>query len=174
MNNAEQYYRSGLKNNLLSQYDEAIADYSKAIECSPFFTDAYLRRGTLRYKILKKYDDALMDFTQIITFNSDSALAYLHRGIVKCHLLKFEDAMPDYDKSIELDPNDERAYLNRGKNKYVLKFSEDEVRNDLERAIRLGSGQAADMLELFYGGDQQAIRESISKGIQERARRLQK
>jgi tetratricopeptide (TPR) repeat protein len=169
---AEFYYQRGLENNRLNRCVEAVDDYSMAIELDPSHLNAYIRRGTLRYKILKRYEEALTDFDRVVELDPGYALAYLHRGIVKCHLLKFHDALPDFDKAIELDPNDERAYFNRGKNKYLLKYEEDEVRADLEKAIRLGAPQAADMLKLFYGQNQDLMREDIETRVKNKASQL--
>ena len=171
MNNAEFYYRAGLENNLLNHYTKAAQDYSKAIEIDPFYLDAYLKRGTLYYKLLKKYEDALRDFNRAVEIEPGSAAASLHRGIVKCHLLQFEEALPDFDRAIQLDPNDERAFFNRGKVKYVLKYEKEEVCRDLERAIKLGSSQAAELKELFYGKNQASIREAITQGIKKKAKK---
>lgn len=173
MKDADYYYRQGLRNNL-TDYSAALDNYSKAIERNPSFVDAYLRRATLSYKILKRYNEALFDFDKAIELNPDCAEAYLHRGIVKCHLLKFAEALPDLDRAVELDPNDERAFFNRGKNKYMLKYHEEEVRRDLEKAVLLGSVKAADMLKLFYGKDQGSVREAIKKGVKEKSKQLKK
>jgi tetratricopeptide (TPR) repeat protein len=86
--------------------------------------------------------------------------------------LNFREALPDFDKAIELDPNDERSYFNRGKNKYMLKYEKNEVLEDLERAVRLGSPAAADMINLFYGQDQSLVRDAVTKGVEEKARDL--
>ncbi|MCK5055492.1 MAG: hypothetical protein KAT34_02480 [Candidatus Aminicenantes bacterium] len=155
---ANDYYLSGLRNNLAGLYPEAAADYAKAIEIDSYCADAYLKRGVLRYKILKQYDESLTDFDSVIELNPRCSAAYLHRGIVKCHLLKFSDALPDFNKAVELDPNEERAYFNRGKNKYMLKYDKKEVCADLGKAILFHAPQAADMIKLFYGTAQDLVK----------------
>jgi tetratricopeptide (TPR) repeat protein len=177
MEDAGFFFRDALKSNLEDRYTDAIAGYSKAIESDPSYIDAYIRRGVLSYKILKKYSECVADFDKAIELNPGYAVAYLHRGIVKCHLLKFDEALPDLDRAIELDPNDERAYLNRGKNKYVLKFDKEDVCADLEKAVKLGSTQAADMMRLFYGAGRDSIdatRERITDGIKKKAETLKR
>lgn len=159
------YFKEGLRNNL-ADYLKAEEDYSKALELNPSYPDAYLRRGTLRYKIIKKYKEAEADFDKAVELDPDCAEAYLHRGIVKCHLLEFDRALPDFNKAVELNPYDERTLFNRGKNKFMLKYDEKEVREDLERAIRLGSVKAADMIKLFYETEQNSVRKAIEEGIE--------
>lgn len=171
MKDALYYYNKGLKNNLLANYPGAFKAYTKAIEINPFYLDAYLKRGTLCYKLLKRYEDALIDFNRAVEIDPECAYAYLHRGIVKCHLLKFVEALLDFHQAIQLDPNDERAFFNLGKNKYMLKHEKADVCADLRRAIKLGSAQAADLIELFYGNNQHSTREAITQGIKNKARK---
>jgi tetratricopeptide (TPR) repeat protein len=171
MRNADDYFKSGLRNNL-GNYPAAVVDYSKAIDLDPSYSDAYLKRGTLRYKILKQYREALTDLDKVIELNPDCALAYLHRGIVKCHLLMFAEALPDFDRAEELDPNDERVYLNRGKCKYMLKYDEKEVRRDLEKAFLFGSTAAADMIRMFYGADRDSMRENINTAVKSKKKSM--
>ena len=166
--NSNDFYLSGLRNNLAGLYPEAVADYTKAIEIDSSCVDAYLKRGILKYKILKQYEESLTDFDSVVELNPRCSAAYLHRGIVKCHLLKFSDALPDFNKAIELDPNEERAYFNRGKNKYMLKYDKEEVCTDLEKAILLHASYAADIMKLFYGREQDLIRENINRSVQEK------
>ncbi len=173
MKDAEYYYQRGLEKNLQDNA-EAIDDYTRAIELDPSHLEAYLRRGTFAYRVLKRYEASLADFDRAIELKPDCAYAYLHRGIVKCHLLKFEEAVPDFDRAIELDPNDERAYLNRGKNRHMLGYSQEDVGADLEKAILLGSPQAADMIELFFGQDRDSVKEAIINRVREKSRQMQK
>jgi tetratricopeptide (TPR) repeat protein len=172
MKDAEFYFKRGRENNILNRYQEAVDDYTRAIQLNPPYLDAFLQRGTLCYKILKRYEEALTDFDKAIEIDPGCASAYLHRGIVKCHLLKFSEALVDFDKTIELDPNEERAYFNRGKNKYMLKYEEEEVRSDLEKAICLGAPQAADMLKLFYSQNQEVMRKDIENRVKNKASQL--
>jgi tetratricopeptide (TPR) repeat protein len=169
MKDADYFYQKGLENNLIANYPGAVIDYSKAIEIDTSYLEAYLKRGTLYYKLLKRYEDALSDFNTAVELDKGCVHAHLHRGIVKCHLLKFADSLADFDWAIRLDPNDERAFYNRGKSKYMLKYNKEDVCADLEMAIKLGSIPAADMIKLFYGEDEQMVREAISQGIKKKA-----
>jgi tetratricopeptide (TPR) repeat protein len=169
MKKAENFYKEGLKKNLDKKYEEAMADYTKAIDLEPNHVNAYMQRGTLGYRILKQYKGSLMDFDKAVQLAPERADTYLHRGIIKCHLLQFEDGLKDFNTTAALAPNDERVYFNRGKVKYVLKFEKDEVCDDLNRALRLGYAQAAELIKLFYSKDQDAVSEQIEKGIIQKA-----
>jgi tetratricopeptide (TPR) repeat protein len=169
MKNAESFLKEGLKKNLDKKYDEAMTDYTKAVELNPDFVEAYMQRGTLGYRILKKYNEALTDFEKAVQLAPNRADTFLHRGIVKCHLLKFEEGLRDFDKAAELAPNDERIYFNRGKVKYVLKYDRDDVCDDLNRALLLGLAQAAELIKLFYGKDEGAFNRQVDEKIKARA-----
>jgi tetratricopeptide (TPR) repeat protein len=167
------YYQNALELQLEDGL-RAMEEYTRAIELEPAFADAYVRRGTLRYKILKQYEDALSDFDEAVRLGPPVAIAYLHRAIVKCHLLKFDDALPDYNRSLELDPYDERAYFNRGKLKFMLKYDEEDVIADLEKAIRLGFAPAAELIRMFYGKDPAGFRQSLDAAVKEKAGQFKK
>jgi tetratricopeptide (TPR) repeat protein len=163
--NSNHYYESGIKKNLDGRYDEAIVDYTRAAELDPNDENAFLRRGELFYKVLKRYEKALTDFESAIRLNPDNAYSYLQRGIVRCHLLQFAEALEDFDKAIGLAPNDERVYLNRGKTKHMLKCEKLEVIGDLIKAMQLGSPQAGELIELFYGDGKGTLTKKIEAAL---------
>src|SRR5215204_1440714 len=49
-------------------YDEAIREYTKAIELNPQFAEAYYNRG-IAYSDKKEYDAAIQDYTKAIELN---------------------------------------------------------------------------------------------------------
>ena len=56
------------------QYDQALADYTKAIEINPRYAAAYLNRGVIFYKTAR-FDQALVDFRQALDINPKDAAA---------------------------------------------------------------------------------------------------
>jgi tetratricopeptide (TPR) repeat protein len=92
------YYDKGL-------YDQAIADYTKAIEWSPVNADVYFNRG-VAYSQERLYDQAIADFTKVIALKPDDANVYNQRAWN--YHLKGEDAkgLPDANKAVALAPND--------------------------------------------------------------------
>src|SRR5262245_27706564 len=81
---AGEYFKRGRLNEEGKAYDQALADYSKAIELEPSFIDAYFSRSSL-------YTD--------------------HPDIAKNSYAK---AVADLTKIVELLPNDFCARFNRG------------------------------------------------------------
>ena len=62
---ANDYYFRGNAYNALKKYEEAIADYTKAIELAPKDANNYRARGSA-YSNLKKYPEAFADYTKAI------------------------------------------------------------------------------------------------------------
>lgn len=82
-------FDSGVEDFQKKEYQEAINDYTKAIEINPDYADAYFYRGCAKHK-LKNYRGALADFSRAIQINPNYVDAYYYRGIVKDDLARYE------------------------------------------------------------------------------------
>jgi tetratricopeptide (TPR) repeat protein len=97
----------------LGLYDEALKDYTRALELRPDFSEALCNRGiTLTH--LKHYEEALKDYTCSLELRPDDASTLYNRGIVLARLKRYEEALKDYTCSLELRPDDPRTLNNRG------------------------------------------------------------
>ena len=86
----------------LMKYEEAIHDYTFAIDYDILSSPApYYGRGVVMMKILD-YHKAINDFTSAIQFSDNFGLAYYGRAAVYMKLGKYKDAEKDYKKLIEL------------------------------------------------------------------------
>ena len=83
------------------QWDEAIIEYSKAIELDPEFAPSYYCRG-LAYHGKGDLDRAIADFDKAINLNPEFALAYFCRGFAYVIKGEVTKAVSDYEKVIEL------------------------------------------------------------------------
>ena len=132
---AEAYYNRGTAYARQGDFENAIADYNKAIELNSMFVDAYYNRGLIYEdrglgNILSGrdyFEKAIADYDKAIDLNPNFAKAYNNRGIAYYNLgliayalpniLKgqdyFEKAIADYDKAIELRHGDPKVYFNR-------------------------------------------------------------
>jgi tetratricopeptide (TPR) repeat protein len=95
------------------QYDQAISEYTKAIELNPRFADAYYNRGNA-YHDKGLYDHAIRDYTRAIEIDPEHASAYFNRGNMFHDAGQYHIAISDYTKSIEIRPREDKTYLNRG------------------------------------------------------------
>lgn len=73
---------------MLERMEDAIINFTKAIEINPKLSNAYFKRG--------------IDINYI-------------QGIILNYLKREQEAIIDFTKSIEIDPNLPDAYYNRGR-----------------------------------------------------------
>jgi protein O-mannosyl-transferase len=94
------YYNRGTELGQLKRYEEAIADFSRAIEIFPLDI-VYGNRATA-YFFLGKYQQALRDFDRAIALNPDNANSYYGRAMTYRTLGDFTAAQADARKSCAL------------------------------------------------------------------------
>jgi tetratricopeptide (TPR) repeat protein/uncharacterized membrane protein len=120
--------------------DEAINDFSKAIELKPDYAMAYNNRGTIFLNENRK-DEALNDFNKSIELEPGYANVYYNRGNLFLNEKRNEEAMNDFNKAIELDPGFVEPYIMRGT---LFKYQKrnDDALSDFNKAIELKPGYA--------------------------------
>jgi len=102
------YYRRGISYRKSGDYQEAIQQYTKAIEIKPDDPMVFFRRG-IALKLTDNYNDALADFTKSITLNPDYDRVYIERGITFHFLGNYDAAINDLMKAIQLNPIDKET-----------------------------------------------------------------
>ena len=113
------YRNRALAYTQLDQYEEAVADYTAAIELDePFYdyTYVYSERGA-RYLDLGEYELADQDFTTMIERDAAWPYIYAQRGQVRINLALYEEAIEDLTTALdqtEEDADYEWVYANRG------------------------------------------------------------
>jgi len=109
---AAEYIQLG--NDSLNQGDfqEAIFDYTKAIDINPNFAKAYDNRGVV-YAEQGFLTPAIADFTMAIANDSKDAEAYNNRGHAYAEQGNFDQAISDYTKAIRINALYVKAYDNR-------------------------------------------------------------
>lgn len=101
---ARDYFASGRAHLDQGNLDQAIADYSEAIQLKPDFFVAYLNRGTAQRK-KGEVDLAIADYTMAIQIKSDLYDAYTLRGICYGKKGQYEEAIADFTKALEKRPH---------------------------------------------------------------------
>jgi tetratricopeptide (TPR) repeat protein len=118
-------------------YDNAIIDYSKAIDINPNYELAFYNRGSA-WVAKKEYDKAKADYTKIIKLNSEDAdTYYTARGNVWKAQQKYDKAIADYTKAIKRNPSFANAYYNRGLAKKEKNGNSKEIKQDFEKYLKL-------------------------------------
>jgi tetratricopeptide (TPR) repeat protein len=77
--NPEAYYDRAIGRGNQYDFDQAIADCSRAIEIDPTMAQAYFYRGLMRAK-LEDFDEAIADFTKAVELDPHDGDAYINRG----------------------------------------------------------------------------------------------
>src|SRR5260370_2726358 len=132
------YYNHGTTKCKSGELDEAIEDFTKAIQISshltpapprgnaftdadadkitvidPFTADVYSNRGYARYAN-GDLDGAITDFDLALRINPRMAATYLDRGVVRHARGDAKGALADWNRAIEIDDHLAEGYANRG------------------------------------------------------------
>lgn len=117
---AQLYKSRGDAKGAMYKYEEAITDFSKALEYNPRYMEAFWQRGFFRGKDFQ-YELAVGDFTAAIklleqgggvTGSNDLSVLYNNRGLYQYYLGKYEDARLDMQQSLTQNPNYDFANWN--------------------------------------------------------------
>ncbi|MCO6046673.1 tetratricopeptide repeat protein [Aeoliella sp. ICT_H6.2] len=95
------------------EFEEAVIDFSQAIDADPTLAEAYRSRAEA-YRVLGHYQASLDDTTKAIELDPTQAMFYADRGEALRMLERREEALRDCDRAVELDPELPWAYVIRG------------------------------------------------------------
>lgn len=111
--NSNDYTNSGLIKSFSGAYNEALADYNKAIELDPKNSVAFNNRG-YTFNVMEDYESAIVDFEEAISLEENFAYALNNRGFAKIKLGLKDEGLKDLEKSMNLDGTNSYCYLNFG------------------------------------------------------------
>ncbi|PKN71628.1 MAG: hypothetical protein CVU54_00965 [Deltaproteobacteria bacterium HGW-Deltaproteobacteria-12] len=131
---AIEWFEKGKKTKVYES-DAGINAYTKAIELSPDFAEAYSSRG-FAYLFLGNYAQAIKDSTKAIDLYANFSGAYFVRAGAYFCLGNFIQAIEDLDKAIELNPECQHCYNDRGA-AYAAMGNYRQAIGDFDRAIDL-------------------------------------
>jgi tetratricopeptide (TPR) repeat protein len=89
-------------------FDNAIADFNKAIEVDPKFATGYFNRGRA-YFAKGNNDGAIADCSKALEIRPAYALAHLNRARAYRNKDNFSEAIEDFEKAIDLDRSNKDA-----------------------------------------------------------------
>ncbi len=121
------YYNRGLALAAQQMYDEAIADYTTAMELDPQLAGAYYDRGNA-WVHKDQADNAIKDFAEALRRNPRLAKAYVGRALLWHQKHEYENAIKDFSEALRLEPLSAATYNHRG-----ASFSK---RGDYENALK--------------------------------------
>lgn len=129
---AMDYFVSGGTHLDKGKLDQAIADYTEAIQLKPDLFVAYLNRGTAQRK-KGEVDLAIADYTKAIELKADLFDAYTLRGICYGKKGRYEEAIADFTKALEKKPH----YLTYHGLAWIFATSKNDKYRNSARAVEL-------------------------------------
>jgi len=102
----------GVSYSARGDFDQAIAQYARAIELNPGNASFLIGLGAVRLQ-KRDPDGAIADFDRAIELKPNEALAYNDRAVAYREKGELRRAIEDYDRAIALDPHDPYFYLHR-------------------------------------------------------------
>jgi len=135
---ATDYYNRGVERQNKGDLDEAVADYTKAIELDPKNVSAYNNRGNIRED---KGDirSAAADYTLAVAINQRHPTALYNLGHSYQIRKDYEGAIAAYSKAIEVKPDYAMAYANRGLCQ-LYEGKDAEAQKDFDRSLEINAG----------------------------------
>jgi putative GTP pyrophosphokinase len=100
------YKHRGMANFAQSLYQDAIADFTRALELDPSAYKAAYYRGIVR-AVLLQYAEAAEDFTYSLDINPYQPFSLYRRAQVYYHLEDYPQALADCEAALALDPVNE-------------------------------------------------------------------
>ena len=135
-----QYRNRGSDNLQANRFDEAIADFDKALLYDGANSRTYEGRG-IAWMSKGNYDNAVRDFVRSTELDPTSATAFNFLGMAYEGKGDVDMAITNYTKSIELDPKAALPYQNRAA-AWQKKGNLEMMRADLAAAKRLNPAMA--------------------------------
>jgi len=105
---AEDFFQQGRDAANRGNYDEALADFNRALRQNPSSAGVYCAIGIV-YANKKMYQDAVTNLKKAIELDPDKAIAYYVLGMVYEEMSKPGEAMEAWKKFLSLRPDDKRA-----------------------------------------------------------------
>jgi len=108
--NAEECFYRGVANAKKADLDQAISDFSNAIELNPGLAEAYYNRG-LAFIKKNNLDFAIEDFNKAVEINPKYKEAFNNRAVAYFKKQEYEKALQDTQKAQKLGYNVNPTFL---------------------------------------------------------------
>jgi len=138
---AQKAFEEGLKEGASRKLEEAVKDFSRAIELYPDYFQALAERGHVRLA-LGEQANAAADFARALELNPKYGPALRGSGICKFEQGQYAGAVTDLENASSVEPNVGRTFLLLGV-AYLTTDRTEAARSALSRALTLDPKGAA-------------------------------
>lgn len=166
---ARAYYNRGVEYQDINEFDEAIKDYTRAINLDLKCVPAYYDRS-ICYMMLGEYDEAIADISRVIELSPDNEKGYICRAYIYFESDQFENAINDCNEAININSKSSDHYISRGWYYWVIGEC-DRAFADYNAALNLGSENYAvyfniGLYYIYYKKDKAKALEYFEKAFQ--------
>jgi len=130
------YTKRGVKEYKDGNTDAALADFNKAVELDPNYSDAYLDKAIINMD-KRNYIDALADLNEAVKANPKNDLAYYNRAICFDALESYEKAAENFGKVIELSSKESAVDYNNRAISYAKQNLSEKALADFAKALEI-------------------------------------
>jgi serine/threonine protein kinase len=131
------FNKRGLVHVNMRNYEQAIYDFSRAIQLDRHYAEAYNNRSAA-HLMMENYAQALLDCNWTLELAPHFVAAYINLGIAHTGLLDYLQAIKDYDQALQLDPDNPYAYYNRGNTRIWMSDFSGAI-SDFDQTLELNS-----------------------------------
>lgn len=95
------------------QYEEALRQYSSALQDAPHLPELHYNLGAVRYR-RNEFEEAIqeLDLAERTTHPEVAARTHYNRGSARFRLQDYEGALEEFKNALKINPNDEDAKFN--------------------------------------------------------------
>ncbi|MCB0728162.1 MAG: tetratricopeptide repeat protein [Ignavibacteriae bacterium] len=133
--NFDNCYFKGLVYEINFDYENAIKQYSSALEFNDGCSECFKARGRV-YEKMENYDQAISDYKNAIKYNDTDSDSFFKLASIYQDKNQYGFAVEYYSDYINMNPENDIAYYNRGLC-YVELAQNDKAAVDFEKAIQI-------------------------------------
>jgi MinD-like ATPase involved in chromosome partitioning or flagellar assembly/Flp pilus assembly protein TadD len=173
-NDTDFYELRGFENKEIGDLENALKDYSKALDINPTLVFSLINSGNILFK-LNQFEKALVYFDKAILNDSKHEIAYLNKINTLDELGMEEEAFKLANYVIENINSENSSLLNTRANNYRNKKDFKNAYMDIYKAISINSNEAVyfgTLAEIYYEDEKMEefyynLTIALSKGIKE-------
>jgi lipoprotein NlpI len=138
------HYLRGFVQEKLGKNQEALTDFSKALELEPTLSEAYHQRGCVQFK-LGKFSESVADFDRYLEKNPLKKPGHWQRGISCYYAGKFEEGKLQFEGYQTTDSNDVENAVWR----FMCQAKKDDVAKCRKDMLKIGNDERVPMKEVY-------------------------